>query len=189
MHIEAVPNRKSHPTILLRESYRAGDKVKKRTIANLRIGRGHWSRCCARCCAAAWRWRKPPAADHQSLAGAVEFTAVLGNAEHRHATVFNERRGERPVGATSTSLHYRQTSLHPPPICNVRALTQRLRRPTSQAAAWRFRVRAIYKTSLPCAQQADQPACRAVIWSSARYALRRQLLLSRTALPQTGPAR
>ncbi len=40
MHIEAVPNRKSHPTILLRESYRAGDKVKKRTIANLT----HWPR-------------------------------------------------------------------------------------------------------------------------------------------------
>jgi hypothetical protein len=35
MHIESVPNRKSHPTILLRESYRAGGKVRKRTIANL----------------------------------------------------------------------------------------------------------------------------------------------------------
>ena len=38
MHIEAVPNRKSHPTILLRESYRADGKVRKRTIANLT----HW---------------------------------------------------------------------------------------------------------------------------------------------------
>lgn len=35
MHIESVSNRKSHPTILLRESYRAAGKVKKRTIANL----------------------------------------------------------------------------------------------------------------------------------------------------------
>ena len=35
MHIEAVPNRQSHPTILLRESYRVGAKVKKRTLANL----------------------------------------------------------------------------------------------------------------------------------------------------------
>ena len=35
MHIESVPNRNSHPTILLRESYRAEGKVKKRTIANL----------------------------------------------------------------------------------------------------------------------------------------------------------
>jgi len=35
MHIESVPNRKSHPTILLREGYRADGKVKKRTIANL----------------------------------------------------------------------------------------------------------------------------------------------------------
>ena len=38
MHIELVPNRKSHPTILLRESYRADGRVKKRTIANLT----HW---------------------------------------------------------------------------------------------------------------------------------------------------
>ena len=35
MHIESVPNRKSHATILLRESYRADGKVRKRTIANL----------------------------------------------------------------------------------------------------------------------------------------------------------
>jgi hypothetical protein len=35
MHIESVPNRKSHPTILLRESFRAEGKVRKRTIANL----------------------------------------------------------------------------------------------------------------------------------------------------------
>ena len=35
MHIEAVPNRGSHPTILLRQSYREGDRVRKRTIANL----------------------------------------------------------------------------------------------------------------------------------------------------------
>lgn len=38
MHIESVPNRKSHPTTLLRESYRADGKVRKRTIANLT----HW---------------------------------------------------------------------------------------------------------------------------------------------------
>jgi hypothetical protein len=38
MHIESVPNRKSHPTILLRESYRAEGTVKKRTLANLT----HW---------------------------------------------------------------------------------------------------------------------------------------------------
>jgi len=35
MYIEAVPNRRSPPAILLRESYREGGKVKKRTIANL----------------------------------------------------------------------------------------------------------------------------------------------------------
>ena len=35
MHIETVPNRGSHPTILLRQSYREDQKVRKRTLANL----------------------------------------------------------------------------------------------------------------------------------------------------------
>jgi transposase len=38
MYVERVPNRNSPPAILLRESYRDGDKVKKRTLANL----SHW---------------------------------------------------------------------------------------------------------------------------------------------------
>ena len=38
MYIESVPNRNSPPAILLRESYRDGGKIKKRTIANL----SHW---------------------------------------------------------------------------------------------------------------------------------------------------
>src|SRR5271166_2446439 len=35
MFIDFVPNRNSPPAILLRESFREGSKVKKRTIANL----------------------------------------------------------------------------------------------------------------------------------------------------------
>ena len=35
MHIHSVPNRGSSPTVLLRESYREGSKVRKRTLANL----------------------------------------------------------------------------------------------------------------------------------------------------------
>jgi transposase len=35
MYVERVPNRNSPPAILLRESYRDGDKIKKRTLANL----------------------------------------------------------------------------------------------------------------------------------------------------------
>jgi transposase len=38
MHIESVPNRNSPPAILLRESYREGGKVRKRTLCNL----SHW---------------------------------------------------------------------------------------------------------------------------------------------------
>jgi hypothetical protein len=35
MYIDIVPNRKSPPAILLRESVRQGKKIVKRTIANL----------------------------------------------------------------------------------------------------------------------------------------------------------
>ena len=35
MHIDVVPNRTSRPAYLLRESYRAGGRVRKRTLANL----------------------------------------------------------------------------------------------------------------------------------------------------------
>jgi hypothetical protein len=35
MHIHVIPNRGSPPTVLLRESYREGPKVRKRTLANL----------------------------------------------------------------------------------------------------------------------------------------------------------
>jgi len=35
MHNDGVPNRSSRPTYLLRESYREGKKVRKRTLANL----------------------------------------------------------------------------------------------------------------------------------------------------------
>ena len=35
MYVERIPNRNSAPAILLRESYRDGDKIKKRTLANL----------------------------------------------------------------------------------------------------------------------------------------------------------
>ena len=38
MYVAVVPNRSSPPAVLLRESYRDGDKVKSRTIANLT----HW---------------------------------------------------------------------------------------------------------------------------------------------------
>ena len=35
MYIEAVPNRNSPPAILLRETYRQGGKICKRTLCNL----------------------------------------------------------------------------------------------------------------------------------------------------------
>ncbi|BDB29301.1 hypothetical protein Tamer19_52160 [Cupriavidus sp. TA19] len=43
MYIEHVPNRNSPPAVLLRESYRDGNTVKKRTLANSLVAarRGH----------------------------------------------------------------------------------------------------------------------------------------------------
>jgi hypothetical protein len=38
MYVAEIPNRKSRPAILLRESYRENDTVKNRTLANL----SHW---------------------------------------------------------------------------------------------------------------------------------------------------
>jgi hypothetical protein len=35
MHIDVVPNRGSRPAYLLRESWREGKKIRKRTLANL----------------------------------------------------------------------------------------------------------------------------------------------------------
>lgn len=35
MYVDVIPNRNSPPAVLLRESYREGEKVKKRTLANL----------------------------------------------------------------------------------------------------------------------------------------------------------
>ena len=35
MHIHIIPNRNSTPAVLLRESYRVGGNVRKRTLANL----------------------------------------------------------------------------------------------------------------------------------------------------------
>ena len=35
MHVEIVPNRGSKPAILLRESFREGKKVRKRTLGNI----------------------------------------------------------------------------------------------------------------------------------------------------------
>ena len=57
MHIHVVPNRGSPPTVLLRESYREGSKVGKRTLANLsslsaRADRGHSRGAARRGCAA-----------------------------------------------------------------------------------------------------------------------------------------
>ena len=39
MYVERIPNRQSPPAILLRESYRDGNKFKRRTLANL----SHWA--------------------------------------------------------------------------------------------------------------------------------------------------
>ena len=54
MYIESVPNRNSPPVILLRESYRDGGKIRKRTLCNLSDWpAAHIAKGCAACSAAA----------------------------------------------------------------------------------------------------------------------------------------
>ena len=47
MYIDVVPNRGSPPAILLRESYRDGKVVRKRTLLNLSGWPANRSRACA----------------------------------------------------------------------------------------------------------------------------------------------
>jgi hypothetical protein len=55
MFIDTIPNRKSPPAVLLRESYREGGRVKKRTLANLsKLPRAPWQR--EACWWLLWMW-------------------------------------------------------------------------------------------------------------------------------------
>lgn len=60
MYIERVPNRSSPPAILLRESFREGERVRKRTLANL----SDW-----------------PAHRIEALAAVLKGQSVVGNIE------------------------------------------------------------------------------------------------------------
>ena len=88
MYIETVPNRNSPPAILLRESYREGGKVKKRTLLNL----SDW----------------PPRTDRR-LHGAAEgrhgHPERPGGDQHRRArcrTAMSRRRSARRARSVST---------------------------------------------------------------------------------------
>ncbi len=59
MYIDEVPNRNSPPAILLRESFRQGGKVKKRTLANL----SHWPKQKIEALRAVLRQRTAPTGD------------------------------------------------------------------------------------------------------------------------------
>jgi hypothetical protein len=82
MYIASVPNRKSPPAILLRESYRHHGKVKSRTLANL-------SKLPAESIAVLRRSLKD-----ESLVPVTEAFEVLGSAHHGHvhAVLFAVRR-------------------------------------------------------------------------------------------------
>lgn len=97
MHIESVPNRKSHATILLRESYRAEGKVKKRTLANLT----HWPEPLVEGLRTLLRGGVALAGAEQALTISRSLphghvAAVLGTAERLGvAKLLSERRGGR----------------------------------------------------------------------------------------------
>jgi hypothetical protein len=70
MYVVKVPNRRSPPAILLRESYREDGKVKNRTLANL----SSWPEAKVDALTRALKGQPPPAAD---LDGAFEITRSL----------------------------------------------------------------------------------------------------------------
>ena len=74
MYIETIPNRQSRPTILLREAWRDGKQVRRRTVANLT----HWP--AAKMEALRLLLRDEPLASPQSLF-VVEHTLPHGAVE------------------------------------------------------------------------------------------------------------
>ncbi len=94
MYIES-DNRNSPPAILLRESYRDGGKIKKRTIANLSVGRPNISKACARC---SGEGRGGRSGDHRG-APRVPARACGGRARHaaRHRSGSFARACRQPL--------------------------------------------------------------------------------------------
>ena len=101
MYVATVPNRSSPPAILLRESYRAGGKVKSRTLANLT----HWPPAKI----AALRRvlaDEPPAAQRSAGPGASGVFEIQRSLPHGHvAAVLGtlRRLGLEPLLATKRS--------------------------------------------------------------------------------------
>ena len=78
MYIETVPNRSSPPAILLRESYRDGGRVRKRTLLNL----SHW-----------------PAEHVEGLRGVLKGGVVLPSGEQPFAVERSLPHGHVAAGA------------------------------------------------------------------------------------------
>ena len=101
MYVATVPNRSSPPAILLRESYRAGGKVKSRTLANLT----HWPPAKI----AALRWvlvDEPPAPQRSGGPGGSGAFEIQRSLPHGHvAAVLGtlRRLGLEPLLATKRS--------------------------------------------------------------------------------------
>src|SRR5215831_5744906 len=77
MYVAVIPNRSSRPAILLRESYRDGDKVKNRTLANL----SDWPEEKVEALRAALRGERAVAAERLEIVRALphgHVAAVLG---------------------------------------------------------------------------------------------------------------
>ena len=98
MYIETVPNRGSPPAILLRESWRDGARVRKRTLLNL----SHW-----------------PAERVEGLRGVLEGGVVLPPGEQPFAVEPRCRTGRsprfwgRPARSVSTGCSGRRTRTSP----------------------------------------------------------------------------
>src|SRR5512147_2240369 len=104
MYIDVVPNRTSPPAILLRESYRDGNKVRKRTLLNLTSRPRH---LVGLSCPAQPRQRHPCRAggtDHRPLAATrLRRRGARHPAAHRSRSSARTRRQPLPAIALIVS--------------------------------------------------------------------------------------
>ncbi len=98
MYVEVVPNRGARPTVLLREGWREGKKVRKRTLANLT----HWPEAKVQALRAVLRDKSPFAGSLEDAFDIVDgrahghVIAVLGTLRRLGLDRLLDRRASRP---------------------------------------------------------------------------------------------
>jgi len=120
MHIDIVPNRNSKPAVLLRESYRVGASVRKRTLANLSALSGDQVEAIRR------------VLKGEKLQGVKDLFATVSSRRHGHVQAVLSAMDRLGLGALLASRRSRERDLI------VGALAARICRPDSKLATTRW---------------------------------------------------